>query len=456
MSDTMTFEARLDDAFERYLADAPVDVDAAAVAAHVASTDRDRRFGLFPGVSARRRQVAIALAVGLLVLAFAATALFLVGRLQHRPSLPLSYRNQLVAAPNLLVPRAFSEAVTLLDGRVLIVGGNDAFAPTAEVFDPTDGSVRTTGKLVGAGNLTVGRMTLLRDGRVLLLATDNPGYPVNAIAQIFEPATLEFHAVGRMGTPRADAWLGALGDGRVLVIGGSALNRGSGAPDMEVEAFDPQNETFSNVGMMPHSQADYPNGVTALPDGRVVVIVKVPVAGQPAGTYTPGLAVFDPRTNRFSESGLAIAAAQGWRIPANASAAVLADGRLFFVGEAVAADGSATEGGATIWDPRTDTFVEGLVAAPYNPSRVLGLDDGRVFMIGPADPSNDNARGARTFDPRAGVGAVVGPLSGCLPEPVRLIDGRVLLIGGMEDCGIHNPELGGQLAPAVPAMQIFE
>ena len=172
MGDPMTFETRLANAFERYLADAPVEVDPITVAARVVSESPRRTFGWVPLMSTHRRRLALALVVGLIALALTATALLIIGRFQHRPSLPLVYRNELVAAPNLLKPRAFTDAVTLLDGRVLIVGGDDSFAPTAEVFDPTDGSVDATGKLVGTGNLSVGRMALLRDGRVLLLGED--------------------------------------------------------------------------------------------------------------------------------------------------------------------------------------------------------------------------------------------------------------------------------------------
>jgi hypothetical protein len=456
MHDRMTFEARLADAFERYVANAPVEVDAVALATHVVSKTPRRILRWLPWTLASRRRLAAALVVGLLVLALTATVLFLIGRLPNRP-LPWVYRNELVTAPDLLVPRAFTEAITLHDGRVLILGGDNSSLPTAEIFDPAEETMRRTGSLVSPRFLSIGRTALLRDGRVLVLGDNRPAEgPQTANVQIFDPRTLEFHPVGPLVTPRTDAWIGVLRDGRALVIGGFLLDIDSWTPDdvlMDVEAFDPETNTFSNVASLPHPPADAPS-VTSLPDGRVVVFGRLSVGD---GAISSILEVFDPDENTFSETGQqAVSPIVGSRIPANAAAEVLADGRLFIIGEAVAANGSATAGGAVIWDPATDTFVGGLVAAPWVPSRLVHLDDGRVLMIGPADGSNSRLSGARTYDPRTNASVNVGPLSGCLPRPVRLLDGRVLLIGGMEDCEIHRPELGGQLAPAVRAMQLFE
>jgi hypothetical protein len=456
MSDVMNFEAKLADAFERYFADAPLEVDAAVVTAKVAAADRGRRVGWFGWLSPRQRQVALAFAVGLLVLALAATALVLIGRLQERPLLPWSYTNELVRAPNLLVPQSFAHATTLRDGRVLIL---DSDSHSAEVFDPADGSVRPAAKLADDSSLYISSLALLRDGRVLLVGDNRPGAgPQVANAQVFDPGTLEFHAVGPMVTPRVEAGIGTLGDGRALLIGGVPPNLGSWTPDdtiLDVEAFDPATETFSKVAKLTHRPTDLP-GMISLRDGRLVVFGTFPIGDPEMGGVGSVLQVFDPKTNQFTETGRPAPDAElGSRIPLNARGDVLSDGRLFIVGETAAPDGAATSGGAVIWDPATDSIQEGLVAAPWNPTGAVHLDDGRVFMVGATDDGT-GAFGARTFDPRTGAITVVGPIAGCAPTPVRLRDGRVLLVGGMEDCQVHHPELGGTLAPAISTMQIFQ
>jgi len=90
MSDAMTFEALLDDAFERYLADAPVEVDPAAVAAQVASPKGRRTLGWLPRLSrelgfSKRAQVIVLIAL----LIAAALAVVAVGRFLERNQLSL-------------------------------------------------------------------------------------------------------------------------------------------------------------------------------------------------------------------------------------------------------------------------------------------------------------------------------------------------------------------------------
>ena len=143
-----------------------------------------------------------------------------------------SHEPQTFSPPALSPGRAGHAAVTLLDGRILIIGGRIHGSPgtqgseataTALIVSPVSGRVRPAGSM--ALKRTWFTATLLRDGRVLvaggqsldpyLIATDQ--------AEIFDPATNRFEpAGGPMITARHTHTATLLQDGRVLLAGGEA------------------------------------------------------------------------------------------------------------------------------------------------------------------------------------------------------------------------------------------
>src|SRR5262245_28285515 len=82
--------------------------------------------------------------------------------------------------------------------------------------------------------------TLLGNGQVLLVGGASGGAALDT-AEVFDPATGAFTAVGSMGTPRTDHAAVLLGDARVLVSGG----QNSGGALATSEYFDPATGTFS-------------------------------------------------------------------------------------------------------------------------------------------------------------------------------------------------------------------
>jgi hypothetical protein len=199
---------------------------------------------------------------------------------------------------SLVEPRAGASAVTLADGRVLIVGGfgrsgtyyyerADPLA-SAELFDPSTGTWSSTGSLpmaltsqpLGAmgvasplvplsdgGALVIAGSTALRfdagsgtwmatgpmvsdtdgralvglaDGRVLAAGgTAGEFEPYIRRAEVYDPATDRWRPTERMPAPRAFATGLLLDDGSVLVAGG-ATGGGEGAPSCPIAA----DETF--------------------------------------------------------------------------------------------------------------------------------------------------------------------------------------------------------------------
>lgn len=104
------------------------------------------------------------------------------------------------------------ESITLADGRVLIVGRGTEM----DLFDPATGAFSTT----GAARFSHGngmRAIRLLDGRVLVAGGDE----ASGKAETYDPALGTFtETAGEMVYPHAYHTLTLLADGRVLVGGG--------------------------------------------------------------------------------------------------------------------------------------------------------------------------------------------------------------------------------------------
>jgi hypothetical protein len=193
------------------------------------------------------------------------------------------------------VPREGAVAAPLPDGRVLVAGGfyNDGttyhFLSSAEVFDPATNTFSSAG--IGSMSVprTYGVAAPLPDGRVLVGggASDLFENPLSS-AEVFNPATNSFSSagVGSMTVPRNGGAAAPLGDGRVLVVGGSGDGKSA-------EAFDPATNSFSSAGIGSMTAGPPRGGPVAapLPDGRALV----------AGGYGQSFAeIFSLATNDFT------------------------------------------------------------------------------------------------------------------------------------------------------------
>jgi len=209
-----------------------------------------------------------------------------------------------------------SDSATLLqDGRVLIVGGqNNQILSSAELYDPKTGKFSPTGSLdAPRENHTA---SLMVDGRVLIAGGDpsgGDGQTPLATAEIYDPKSGTFSPIGSMIAARKRAGAALLGDGRVLIVGGldAQLDTLSTA-----EIYDPKKGTFSPTGSMLTAQSVM--SVITLLDGRVLV-----VGGDAAGS--PTAEIYDPITGAFSATGRM--AVQGLD-----AAVLLHDGRVLVLG----------------------------------------------------------------------------------------------------------------------------
>ena len=453
MADPTTFEVRLADAYERYVAAAPVAADPGSVAAaarrSALTRGVDRTRVVLPAVAtialvslavgaalvgARRDEAAPvsipapvqasvpATTAAPLPTAAAATPVAAVAG--YDPTFDGAYRNVFQPAGRMLHMAGNDVtpiAVTLADGRVLIAGGGDGGYPEqlgAQVWDPGTGEsipIQTGVNGDGTG-------ILLGDGRVLIIAAERNH--VATRATVFDPATMTFEELPQPGSSNAShvaasPSMARLLDGRVLIAGGQ-VDAYTATSVASALLFDPATDTFTPTGPMTATRTDH--AMITLPDGRVLVaggdrVSRSARAGGQSGSAgdAPDAELYDPRTGTFSP------------LPTTpdiggATAAVpVAEGTLIALFPTVGDTMS-------VFDPATASFVTdpetlaGLpTALPGPPGTVSPLLGGRILFTG--------SGWARVWVPGTGM-LEAEPAPNELAAVSPLHDGRVLFASG--------------------------
>ena len=270
-------------------------------------------------------------------------------------------------AGSLGTPRSFHTATLLRDGRVLVVGGDQAESGSAEIWDPL--TMQFSPLTLADGRSSGIATTLLRDGRVLIVG----GYshklgdigdvgPIPPI-EVWDPATGGSRAIGSSVEFQTGQSATTLPDGRVLLVGGT-VHVGSDQHDVaDARTWDPATESFTPTGTLGVPRSAH--SAFLLPDGSVLI---------EGGTDAESLSaeIWDPATHAFDALG---------SIPDTQAGDVLAmlpDGRFLVIG--VGRE-------ATIWDPRTGGISPaGSRAQEGFGSVVASLPDGRVLVVGGEAP----------------------------------------------------------------------
>jgi hypothetical protein len=260
-------------------------------------------------------------------------------------------------------PATFSTTL-LADGRVLIAGGGQGIA-SAELFDPTSGISSLTASL-NQGRQSHSAVRLL-DGRVLLTGgevwDDDAGrWQQVASSEIYDPQSAQFVATGSMNHPRLFAFANLLQDGTVLISGGLTANAdGSISYPLTVEVFDPATGIFSDTADMAGVHLTSTSTATTLRDGRILF-----TSGASAEIYDPVLANFSPA------GGLQ-------EIRNYHSAHLLPDGKVLVVGGWNGTTTASTE----LFDPLTGSFaLSGSMLSPRHRHGAASLGGGRILVAG--------------------------------------------------------------------------
>ncbi|KPJ55789.1 MAG: hypothetical protein AMS16_03625 [Planctomycetes bacterium DG_58] len=342
------------------------------------------------------------------------------------------------------LPRLVHTQTGLPDGRVLIAGGlqsAEGLLPPAnndvEIFDPKTGKFKVVAQMKTVRGAHTA--TLLADGRVVFIG-GTPGTKVD----IFNPRTCRMESGGDVMASRGAHTATLLPDGRILLVGGMrhAVTYHSGDLHREwrylksIELYDVRTKSSRALGVtlkVPRRG----HTATLLGDGRVLVIggtwaTRTEVIDVAAGTVTWGpplgtaredhrttkladarllitggtaavgnarsldvAEVFDPKENRFRTLP-----ARMIRRREDHTADLLPDGRVLITG---GEDNQAGPKGRDIvlddvelYDPKTETFAKlPPLSVPRDDHCSALLPDARVLITGGED---ENDRGLRSAE----------------------------------------------------------
>ena len=352
--------------------------------------------------------------------------------------------------------RVSPASAVLVDGRVLVVGGQRRGSASAEIYDPRARNWKTVpGVPVGFEQRAT--TFLLGNSRVLLLADGtrfNAGRQPPTVAsfdadlgwlqvrdppavggQAFMAAALDADNVIVAGgdalngpvaevslySARADAWFplppllvprsggmaAGLGNGAVIVAGGYGFGGPDAAPLNSAEVFTAATG-WRQVASYPELAAAYQ--LLSLGNGRALALL---------GGSHPGIAVYDRASDRWTA---------GPRMPhaLPAPGVVIADGRVLFAGGAAEATRVAD-----LFDPAQNSWSS---LQPLTEARALPLvaDLGRNGVLvagGAGNPQPLNT--AEVFGGPPAAAGQAGGASQAFPQGGWIAAGIALLLGGL-------------------------
>jgi hypothetical protein len=325
------------------------------------------------------------------------------------------------ATGNMLEARTrYQTATLLLDGRVLVAGGDDPASGgliSAELYDPSSGSWTATGSMTMAH--AGGTATLLRNGKVLvaggfgsLPSTSWEG--ARRSAELYDPVSGSWSATGSMDALFSEHTATLMADGKVLIAGG-----GSAA------LYDPTEGTWRATGQM-IEQRDY-HTATLLPDGRVLVAG----GGAEPEDFLASAELFDPATGTWS------AARDMARGRSYHHAVLLPNGTVLVTGGWVKGDpGQDLEAPAfdQQYDPATGTWTATSIMDAirgFGATDTL-LRDGTVLVTGGGLGENRLLASAELYDTSSGIWIATANMHRprTYNTATLLLDGTVLVAGG--------------------------
>ncbi|MBA3874640.1 MAG: hypothetical protein H0X30_36385 [Anaerolineae bacterium] len=280
---------------------------------------------------------------------------------------PVTLFGQLKSTAPMMTARAVQSATLLNNGKVLIAGGIAAegvFLKSAELYDPATSSFSAIGDMATAraGHTA----TLLKDGKVLLVGGDYQDKMLSA--EVYDPVANTFTAVGSLHTARDAFSATLLADSRVLITG-IGLKGGASA-----EIYDPATATFTVTGEMKTPRSMHT--ATLLDDGKVLIVGGLDKQRQ----VLANAEIYDPTAGTFTPT------ANWMTIKRHKQAAVrLNDGRVLIMGGADERDWEGQRRSAEIYDPATGLFkpIGNMVDPHFKFDTAVALmPDGDVVIAG--------------------------------------------------------------------------
>ncbi len=329
---------------------------------------------------------------------------------------------------NLVNARANHTATLLSNGAALLAGGgleNGTFLSSVEQLEFSTPSWSLTGTFSAARQLHA--TTVLADGSVLLSGGDASGQSLNS-SQIYNPLTRTWSpTLNNLQAARDTHTSTLLPNGRVLVTGGEQYSNGQRVQTLgSAELYDPSTRRWSLASSL---TARAEHTATVLPGSGKVLIA----GGRNANSLvtTNSTQLYNPATGQWEPTG-------EMRVRRYAhTATLLSDGRVLVVG---GIGSTGTLRSAEIYTPATGTWSNAAadVGQPLefrDGHAAVPLPNGKVLVMGGRIGGNtlNLLNNAELYDPatRSWTNLPTMNSSRFLPQAVLLLNGRVLVCGGL-------------------------
>jgi hypothetical protein len=321
-----------------------------------------------------------------------------------------------VTTGSMNVNRDFFQRTRLFNGLVLVEDGQGSMGPTAELYNPANGTFTFTGNPVTVRN-SFYTATLLENGKVLLAGGVSTTGPLAiASAELYDPETETFTATGSLNVARYGHTSTLLGNGQVLITGGqtSASSFLSSA-----ELYDPVTGTFTLTASLGVARGQHT--ATLLLDDTVLI-----AGGQTTGgSISTSAEIFSPATVSFTFAG-SLNVARLFH-----TATRLFNGKVLLAGGNGGNSGNIAS--AELYDPLTRTFTStGSLITGRDFHTATLLNNGMILVAGGLDHTGNPLASAELYDIATGTFSFAGNLSAPRANhiAVLLCNGMVLLTGG--------------------------
>jgi len=270
---------------------------------------------------------------------------------------------QILGKTDLHVERRGHTATLLANGKILIVGGENAngVIGVSEIFDPALGTATMSGSLVEAR--AAHSASLLSDGKVLI-AGGRDATGLLPSTEIFDPASGQFSLSVPLHHARAGHSATRLPDGRVAISGGDEVGT--------VELVDPATMTVAAEGSLRTARSLH--GTALLSDGTLLLAGGI----APDGTHIKWGEIYYPAYGMSQPTGLLTV---GRSRP---TLRVLPDGKVQVIG-------GSLDSTIEIFDSGSWTFVANAhVVNETNPTSLSGVlaAQSRGAVVHKIDPND--------------------------------------------------------------------
>jgi hypothetical protein len=282
--------------------------------------------------------------------------------------------DSVTSAPGMMsAPRIQNAAVTLVDGKVLVVGGagwsdavssNNTPSVSADLFDPTSGTFAPTAHPLTTARAGI-RAALAWDGRVVITSGgDNT-------ADVYDPVADTFTNVPMLAV-HTDGFMVRMRDGRIMIGAGDG-------GQTAVEIFDPaQNKFFMAPSL---NQGRSMLTVHTLPDGRIMVIGGASMSAGAVHVPLSSIELYDPATNKWTVAPYTLSTGRCWH-----ASALVSDGTVLVMGGYNVDNSCMLTAAAQIVDqvdPVAGTVKPfGTLPHPNTEWTAVTLHDGSVLGVG--------------------------------------------------------------------------